>query len=92
MRETLANNGINWIWYLVVDLNEADKTASIVFYGRYHKYDQPKHPKVTDRRQHGFVEDMKRVVTAVVIDLVVYTVTNPQYIFNYTDASQVVLE
>jgi hypothetical protein len=80
-RRTYYDNGINWIWYLEVDLNP-DNTVTIIKHYRIHKYEGDKHPVATLSYRLEETED--RTVTRVKIGAEEWRiVTNPKYIFDY---------
>lgn len=91
---TLISGGINWNWYLQADFNEADKTCHILFYERWHKFDNPRHP-VHERTTEGWdlmEESGSRRVYGLRIGKAEYLVTNPGHIFDYRDMAYLVLE
>ena len=95
MIRTLANPGINWMWYVQGDFNEEEKTVHIFFHERWHKYDDAKHPKCEDRPRFPrirFTEAEGRIATSLFVDGIDYKITNPKYIFDYKDFSHNELE
>jgi len=93
---TFIDGGINWNWYLQGKFNEENKTVHVLFYGRWHKYETPKHPLW--ERCNGFwmteatVDGVQRVLIAIHANGIEYKVSNPQYVFKYRDLSHLVLE
>jgi len=96
---TYLDGGINWNWYLQGQFNDANKTVTILYYERFHKYEQGKHPLVDfPRADVRLLEDANRDVYGVRVtfhDTIAdtdYLVLNPANIFSYKDFSQMVLE
>lgn len=98
MIRTICDGGINWNWYVCADFDETNKTAHIYYYERWHKYEHrgSYHP-VHESGSHRvtLIEDdseHKRIVIAILLDNVRYTVTNPANIFSYRDMTHYVAE
>jgi hypothetical protein len=92
---TIADYGINWIWYLCGDFDESAKTVHIHYHQRWHKaeggHPQAERP-ILDRVDIIESTDGKRTATAVELNGIVYTVTNPMGVFSYGDMSHYVAE
>jgi hypothetical protein len=91
--KTLMDGGINWNWYLQAEFNEVEQTCHIYFNERWHKFDNPKHPKVTDYNANlSLMHDTNKVVYGVRMFNKEYLVTNPKPEHEYQDFSKLVLE
>ena len=92
MTRTYISGGINWNHYLQGRFDDESKTVHILFYDRWHKYDQPRHP-VYQEGPMEVMEDGKRVVYGIKVAGVEYLVTNPTDVYTgYRDFSELVLE
>jgi len=93
---TILDGGINWNWYLNATFDEANQLVTIHFYGRFHKYDDARHPKAealrADRMWIIEAPGAERIAASVMLERVEYTVTNPAYVFSYRDASRLEME
>jgi hypothetical protein len=98
----LVDNGINWTWFLGVELDPRDMTARIYFHERWHKGDEwPAALLESFRQNRGYqlmecdLNGVQRVaygvrVTAPGQPTREFLVTNPAYVGSYQDFSQFV--
>lgn len=82
MKRIIADNGINWIWYLTGEFDEAAKTVEIKNYDRWHK-GEGGHPDAEWNGQLRIDEAEGRIATHVRVGDTIYTVTNPANVFSY---------
>lgn len=83
MEITIGSPGINWIWYLKVDINPVEKTAMILSHYRCHKGENG-HPTDVDWKDYSFIEEKDRTVYGLKYDGVDYLVLNPKWIWSYS--------
>lgn len=48
MLRVFGDHGINWIHYMAATFNDHDMTVEVHYIDRFHKYDNPNHPEVTE--------------------------------------------
>lgn len=95
MIRTYMDHGINWIWYLQGDFDDAKGTVEVFFHDRWHKYRDPRHP-VVEKAPNEFrtveAPGKDRILGGVTINNRIYRVTNPRNVFDYHDKAHLVLE
>lgn len=91
MIKTYISGGINWNWYLQGEFDDDAKLVHIYFISRWHKYDNPRHPK-HDNLGYEVMEDKDRNLYGIKVNGVEYLVTNPSWVFGYNDMSHLILE
>lgn len=89
---TIADHGINWMWYLCGSFDEEAKTVRIHYHERWHKWDDAGNHPVSEIGGFRIVEGNGRVATAVRVGEITYAVTNPLYVFDYKDFTHYVPE
>jgi len=91
MIETYCSGGINWNWYLQGEFDDINKTVHVFFYDRWHKYDTPKHPRAMPSFL-DLMETKERELYGIKVNGIEYLVTNPAYVFSYSDMSHLEME
>ena len=96
---TYVDGGINWNWYLQGLFNDAEKTVTILFVNRWHKYDDDCHPQVDHpRADYEVLREGEEIYGVVRIHShdgpsTDYKVLNPKtQSHHYRDYSMVVME
>jgi hypothetical protein len=86
MKQVYESYGINWMWYLEVEVDEDEKEVTILNHYRVHKGDSG-HPECVGR--YSLKENDQRTVTGVYLEKngsdarLLYGVTNPKHVFDY---------
>lgn len=82
-RRTYAQYGINWIHYLCGDFNDVERTVTIKWEDRFHKYDNPKHPEHITGVEYRTKHDEHNRPYVVIVEGVSWTVLNDGKSLNY---------